>query len=120
LRSTSLPAFRHAEFGMAADSAQVGWVITGFFLGLAVGGCTGRSPIPGSLYAIVHRIGLGRRSAIVARRSVDRGGPLAWGLPAAPGRSAWRCCAILRAGDGPLMSMIGVPARADPQVPAPV
>ena len=34
-----LPAFpdMRDEFGMAADSAQVGWVITAFFLGLAVG-----------------------------------------------------------------------------------
>ena len=34
-----LPAFpdMREEFGMAADSAQVGWVITAFFLGLAVG-----------------------------------------------------------------------------------
>ena len=34
-----LPAFDdiRAEFGMPADSAQVGWIITAFFLGLAVG-----------------------------------------------------------------------------------
>jgi DHA1 family bicyclomycin/chloramphenicol resistance-like MFS transporter len=34
-----LPAFpdMRAEFGMAADSAQVSWVITAFFLGLAIG-----------------------------------------------------------------------------------
>ena len=34
-----LPAFAdiRTEFGMAADSAHVGWIITAFFLGLAVG-----------------------------------------------------------------------------------
>jgi MFS transporter, DHA1 family, multidrug resistance protein len=34
-----LPAFAdiRTEFGMAADSAQVGWIITAFFLGLAAG-----------------------------------------------------------------------------------
>ncbi len=34
-----LPTFPdiRAEFGMAADSAQVGWMVTAFFLGLAVG-----------------------------------------------------------------------------------
>ncbi|MGD9701776.1 MAG: multidrug effflux MFS transporter [Acidimicrobiia bacterium] len=34
-----LPAFpdMRREFGMAADSAEVGWVVTAFFLGLAVG-----------------------------------------------------------------------------------
>lgn len=35
----SLPAFPdiRAEFGMAADSTQVGWLITAFFLGMSVG-----------------------------------------------------------------------------------
>ena len=34
-----LPTFPdiRAEFGMASDSAQVGWIVTAFFLGLAVG-----------------------------------------------------------------------------------
>ncbi|MFM2070579.1 MAG: hypothetical protein RLZZ623_842 [Actinomycetota bacterium] len=34
-----LPAFPdiRAEFGMSADSSQVGWIVTSFFLGLAVG-----------------------------------------------------------------------------------
>ena len=34
-----LPTFPdiRKEFGMAADSAQVGWIVTAFFLGLAVG-----------------------------------------------------------------------------------
>ena len=34
-----LPAFPdiRAEFGMPADSSQVGWIVTAFFLGLAVG-----------------------------------------------------------------------------------
>ncbi|MFM7252596.1 MAG: MFS transporter [Ilumatobacteraceae bacterium] len=35
----ALPAFPYmrAEFGMAADSTQVGWLITAFFLGMSVG-----------------------------------------------------------------------------------
>ncbi|MFM8312395.1 MAG: MFS transporter [Ilumatobacteraceae bacterium] len=35
----ALPAFpdMRAEFGMAADSTQVGWLITAFFLGMSVG-----------------------------------------------------------------------------------
>ena len=40
-----LPTFPdiRAEFGMTPDSAQVGWIITAYFLGLAVvHGCTGR------------------------------------------------------------------------------
>jgi MFS transporter, DHA1 family, multidrug resistance protein len=34
-----LPTFpdMRAEFGMAADSAQVGWIVTSFFLGMAIG-----------------------------------------------------------------------------------
>ena len=86
-----LPTFpdMRAEFGMTADSAQVGWIITAYFLGMAVGPWLygpisdrygRRRPLFAGLVLYIVGAGAGHRCTIVR---LDHRGPLRVGLGAA-------------------------------------